>query len=100
MTVLADTIMVDAQPGPCRYEDKRSWGNTSIIYRCAEMTLMLDRKNPVRNSRFYTTVSVEERKTVCVRYDTNSAGQRYCAQQDTQIVSRDVEVSEFCIQDA
>jgi hypothetical protein len=93
MTVLHDTVMVDAQPGPCRYEDKLSWSGGAIVYRCAEMTLSFDRSNPLRNSTFHTSVSVDERKTVCVRYDTNPAGQRVCVQQETQLVPREVQVS-------
>jgi hypothetical protein len=93
ITILRDTIMVDAQPGPCRYEDRLSWGGTSIVYRCAEMTLSFDRSNPLRNARFRTTVTVDERRTVCVRYEVNRQGQRVCAQQETQIVQREVPIS-------
>ena len=93
LTILRDTIMVDAQPGPCRYEDKLSWGSSSIVYRCAEMTLSFDRSNPLRNARFRTTVTVDERKKVCVRYDVNPRGERVCVQQETQIVQREVPVS-------
>lgn len=93
MMVIRDTVMIDAQPGPCRYEDKLSWGTSSIVYKCAEMTVYVDRANPVRNSKFLITVKVDERKTVCVRYDVNARGQRVCVQQETQIVQRDVPVS-------
>ena len=93
MTVLRDTVFVDAQPGPCRYEDKLSWGTSSIVYRCAEIMLSFDRANPVRNSKFRGTVKVDERRTVCVRYEINSSGRRVCVQQDTQIVQREVNVS-------
>jgi len=93
MMVLRDTVMIDAQPGPCRYEDKLSWGTSSIVYKCAEMTVYVDRANPVRNSKFRTVVTVDERRTVCVRYETNARGQRVCVQQETQIVQREVPVS-------
>ena len=93
MTVLRDTIWVDAQPGPCRYDDKTSWGNKSIVYRCADMTLSIERLNPIRNAAFSATTTIEERKTVCTQYSTNSAGQRVCVQRDTQIVPRRVTVN-------
>jgi len=93
MTILRDTIFVDAQPGPCRYEDKLSWGSSSLVYRCAEMTISFDRANPLRNSKFRTTVRIDERKSVCVRYQTNAAGQQVCAQQEIQMVPRDVQVN-------
>ena len=93
MMILRDTVMIDAQPGPCRYEDRLSWGTSSIVYKCAEMLVYVDRANPVRNSKFRTTVMVDEKKTVCVRYEVNARGQRVCVQQETQIVQRAVPVS-------
>jgi len=93
MTILGDTIFIDAQPGPCRYDDKASWGSSQMVYRCAEMSILIDRANPLRNTKYHTTIRVDERKSVCVRYQTNSAGQRVCAQQETQMVPRDVEVN-------
>ena len=93
MTILRDTIWVDAQPGPCRYDDKTSWGNKAIVYRCAEMTLSIERLNPIRNAAFSATTTIEERRTVCTQYGTNSSGQRVCLQRDTQIVPRQVTVN-------
>jgi hypothetical protein len=93
MTILRDTIWVDAQPGPCRYDDKRSWGNKSIVYRCAEMTVAIERLNPIRNATFSTTTTIDERKTVCVQYGTNAAGQRVCVQQETRMVPREITVT-------
>jgi len=95
MTILRDTVMVEAQPGPCRYDDRMSWGKTALVYQCAEMTLMFDRVDPVRNSKFDTKVSVDEKKNVCTQYTTTATGQRICVQSETQMVSRDVDVSGF-----
>jgi hypothetical protein len=93
MTVLHDTVMVDAQPGPCRYDDKISWGSHAIVYRCAEMTLTFDRSDPVRSAKFDTIVMVDQKKTVCVQYQTTPTGQRVCVQQETQLVPTKVPVS-------
>ena len=93
MTILGDTIYLDAQPGPCRYEDKLSWGTPQMVYRCQETTILIDRANPLRNTKYHTTVRIEERKYVCIRYQTSASGARVCAQQETQMVARDVEVN-------
>jgi hypothetical protein len=56
-TVLGDTIKVDAEPGPCRY-DKQSTGAGGLGYQCGEITLMFDRKNPVTKTRYTMAVMV------------------------------------------
>src|SRR5881394_3563742 len=54
--VLADTVMVDATPGPCRYELNSTRGGP-ITYHCAETTVSFDRQDPVRRASYtYTTI--------------------------------------------
>ena len=91
LTVISDTVIVDAQPGPCSYDREQSWGrNRPYVYRCAEITLSFDRFNPVQKASYRTTTTIFERRTVCVRYETNSSGQRVCVQQETQSVPRQI----------
>ena len=93
VTVISDTVIVDAQPGPCRYDQQQSWGrNHPYVYQCAEITLSFDRYSPVQKASYHTTTTIFERRTVCVRYETNSAGQRVCVQQETQSVPRKISV--------
>jgi hypothetical protein len=94
LTVISDTVIVDAQPGPCRYDQQQSWGRDHpYVYLCAEITLRFDRYNPVQKASYHTMTTIYERRTVCVRYETNSSGQRVCVQQETQEVPRKISVS-------
>ena len=94
LTVISDTVIVDAQPGPCRYDQQQSWGRDHpYVYLCAEITLSFDRYNPVQKASYRTTTTILERRTVCVRYETNSSGQRVCVQQETQSIPRKISVS-------
>ena len=78
-TVRRDTVVVDATPGPCRY-DRRSTRGGAFVYNCADVTLRFDRDDPVRRSTYTVTVTVRTQRTVCVRYATSATGQRFCAQ--------------------
>jgi hypothetical protein len=94
VTVAGDTLLVEARPGPCRYDEQASWGkNHPFTFQCAEVTLTFDRMHPVDRASYRTTTLVNERQTVCVRYDTNTAGQRVCVQQETQTIPRQISVS-------
>ena len=86
--VLADTIVVDATPGPCHYVHETSV--LAIEYRCAEMTLLFDRNDPVGRSSYRGKVTVTENQPTCVRYGTNSRGQRTCVETSTQPVDRQI----------
>ena len=93
-TIAGDTLLLDARPGPCRYDEQASWGkNHPFTYHCADVTLTFDRYSPLSRSNYRTTTTVYDRRTVCVQYATNSAGQRVCVQQETQTVPRRVNVS-------
>lgn len=94
VTVLRDTVLVDAQPGPCRYDEQASWGkNHPFTYRCANVILTFGRYNPISGASYRTTTTVNDHRTVCVQYATNASGQRVCVQQQTQTIPRQVTVS-------
>jgi hypothetical protein len=56
-TVIADTVKVDADPGPCRY-DKRSSLSGGIMYQCGVVNVVFDRKNPVTRSTYSVVLTV------------------------------------------
>ena len=94
LTILGDTLLFDGRPGPCRYDEQASWGkNHPFTYRCAEITLTFDRYYPIDRAYYHTTTIVNDRRTVCVRYSTNAAGQQVCTQTETQTVPRQISVS-------
>ena len=81
--IAGDTITVDASVGPCVY-DAHSVGGLSLVYRCADVTFLFDRRDPIRYSSYQTLVTVMETKQVCARYRTNAAGQQVCAEYRTE----------------
>lgn len=94
VTILGDTLLVDARPGPCRYDEQASWGkNHPFTYQCADITLTFDRYYPIDRASYRTTTIVNERHTVCVQYTTNAAGQQLCTRTETQTVPRRVSLS-------
>lgn len=94
VTIVGDTLIVDARPGPCRYDEQASWGkNHPFTYRCADITLTFDRYTPISRASYRTTTTVNERRTVCVEYARSSTGQQVCVKQETQTIPRQVSIS-------
>ena len=91
--VTHDSVVVDATPGPCRYDTQASHATGPIVYQCAEVTLSFDRYDPIGRASYRTTTMVTEHHTVCVRYTTDSSGRQTCAQTETQTTERVVPVS-------
>jgi len=90
--VTHDSVVVEAEPGPCRY-DQQTTASGPIVYRCADVTIAFDRFDPVGRATYRMTKTVTDRKTTCVRYTTDSAGKQICAQQQTETTERDVPVT-------
>ena len=91
VVVTHDSVVVEAEPGPCRY-DTHSAADGPIQYQCGEVLLAFNRFNPVGDARYRTSKTVYDRKTTCVRYTTDSKGNQVCAQQQTETVEREVPV--------
>jgi hypothetical protein len=89
LTVLADTVTVDATPGPCRY-DTTSTSAGPFVYRCAEVTLSFDRSDPVRRASYSLRTIALQPQTTCVRYATDASGRTNCAESKTVQVERSV----------
>jgi len=91
--VTNDSVVVDATPGPCRYDNQASHATGPIVYQCADVTLSFDRFDPVGHAMYRTSTTVTERHTVCVRYTTDASGHQVCAQTETQTNDRQVPVT-------
>jgi hypothetical protein len=82
---MGDTDIVDATPGPCR-PAMNSTKATPIVYSCSDDTIYFDRVDPVHRSSFRYTEVVQEKKTVCVQYETTASGQQRCVR-TSQVVT-------------
>jgi hypothetical protein len=93
--VVEDTILVEASDGACWY-DKSVNLPLTMQFKCEgvsdvqDFALVLDRRNPVRASRWSGTTIRTVQRTVCDRYETDAAGRRRCAASHT--ISEDVKV--------
>ena len=90
--VLRDTILVDATPGPCQY-DARTTPGGPILYKCADISLSFDRRDPVMKARYDYATTESKPKVVCVRYTVGPGGTQTCAETRTDFVAQTVEHS-------
>jgi hypothetical protein len=90
--VTHDSVVVEAEPGPCRYDPHTTAGGP-IVYQCADVSIAFDRFDPVGRATYRTTKTVMDRKTTCIRYTTDSSGKQVCAQQQTETTEREVPVT-------
>jgi len=94
VTVLADTVTVDARPGPCR-ADENVRPPTPFTYRCGNsVVLMFDRRNPTTKASYIASLAENVTTQVCVRYNTE-VGRRYCAEMGPQTSQRIARVSGY-----
>jgi hypothetical protein len=90
ITVERDTILVEATPGPCHYDELRSRG-TTVVYRCAtDIFLYFDRDNPIDRAQYTLVATVNVPVRTCARYTVTTDGRRVCAQVRTEMVPREV----------
>jgi hypothetical protein len=92
--VFGDTVVVDAHPGPCRLDTRVALPNP-FTYDCGGVTLSFDRRDPVGRAMYSVMVTVTQTRTTCVRYATDSSGRRYCAEQRTDPVQKQVKQSGY-----
>lgn len=76
-TVEADTVLMDADSGPCRQQSTSSYFSytcgTDVIYR-------FDRSNPVGFASYIVTVQVKKTRKWCRNFTVSSTGQTVCAE--------------------
>ena len=87
--VLRDTILVDATPGPCRYNPRTTPGGP-IMYQCADVSLSFDRRDPVMKATYTFSTTEAKPKVVCTRFTIGPNGARECAESSTQFVDQTV----------
>ena len=87
--VLRDTILVDATPGPCRYDPGATPGGP-IVYKCADVSFSFDRRDPVMTATYHFITTESKPKVVCTRYTIGPNGAQQCAESSTQFVDETV----------
>lgn len=87
VTVLADTVTVDARPGPCR-ADENVRSPAPFTYRCGNnVVLTFDRREPTTKAGYTASLAENVTTQVCIRYETE-VGRRYCAETGPQTSQR------------
>ncbi len=92
VSVRGDTVLVTAEPGPCRYDTEPRDGGGPFVYRCADLRVFVDRLDPVSGATYQGNVIVPGQRTACARYETSPTGQRTCVEQRTEPFDRSVTV--------
>lgn len=68
VVVLADTVAVEARPGPC-IPSTPSVSSTSYAYTCGNnLSLSFDRRDPIRRATYFTRLAHNVKRQVCARY--------------------------------
>jgi len=86
-TILSDTLLVTATPGPCRY-DMRTTGVGRMIYQCADITLTFDRKDPLRHPEYSVSAVVTQPVRTCAQQRGDGGCARYVMEQVERTVRR------------
>jgi hypothetical protein len=88
VVVTADTVTVDARPGPCDVDVNVTRPNP-FTYRCGtNVVLSFDRTDPVGRAAYSAALAQNESHQVCARYEVDSVGRRYCAETQTITTQR------------
>ena len=87
-TIIGDTVVVDATPGPCH--PATNGGPLAFVYTCSDIVLYLDKQDPVRRSSYRYTAYTQERKTVCAQYETTPQGQQRCVRTTVEMNEKPV----------
>jgi hypothetical protein len=88
VVVLADTVTVDARPGPCR-ADENVRPPTPFTFRCGtNVVLTFDRRDPTTRAAYAAMLAENVSRQVCARYEMDSNGRRYCAETRTETSQR------------
>lgn len=82
--VEADTVSIEATPGPCRYDRDRA-SLLSLTYRCGDVTYVFDRTDPVRKATYSAIVRMQKTRQVCARYAVNNQGRQVCVEYRNEV---------------
>ncbi len=93
VVVLADTVTVEARPGPCR-PDVNVKSPNPFTYNCGpNVVLTFDRRDPTLRALYTAMVAEDVTRRVCTRYTTDSSGRRICAESRSETSQRMVRQS-------
>lgn len=87
--VTDDSVIVRAQPGPCRY-DADSSRSQVITYQCNDRTVRFDRRRPVTGASVAWTARRMVTRTICVSEVVTATGSLVCNRQTRQRVEEAV----------
>jgi uncharacterized protein Veg len=87
-TIIGDTIVVDATPGPCR--PATNSGPLVLVYNCSDVVISFDKQDPIKRSSYRYTAIVQEKKTVCVQYETTAIGLQRCVRTTVEVNDKPV----------
>lgn len=68
-SVRGDSILFNAEPGPCRYDEQNSTGRL-LTYICGGVSYMFDRSDPVERLSYQSTAIETVPARVCTRMDS------------------------------
>jgi hypothetical protein len=78
VTVLEDSVIVDARPGPCRL-DAPTLSPYPFAFRCGTVGLSFDRRDPILHASYTASLAHNVSHQVCTRYGTQP-GARACVE--------------------
>ncbi len=93
LEVTRDSVIIDADSGPCRYANEVTKPETPIYYECGKVWFSFDRVDPIKKSSFRTTATVTDRTPACTRYTTDKNGNQVCSQTGYETTERTVRPS-------
>ena len=67
-SIRGDSILLYAEPGPCRYDEQNSNART-LTYSCSGVSYSFDRSDPVERLTYQSTAIETVPTRVCVRTD-------------------------------
>lgn len=88
-TVRADTVLLDAEPGPCRSEASLQLSG-SIGFSCADVVVRFDRLRPASRAAFTWNRSVKESRRVCAAEGMDARGRPVCIRWRNETVEHTV----------
>ena len=91
LTVTADSVTIDATPGPCK-PIVNSSRSRPIAYDCGTVRIEFDRIRPLSRSYVHGSKTVTEFTRVCQIEQRNARGQIVCAKWGNESSEREVSV--------
>jgi hypothetical protein len=60
------------------------------VYQCSDVVIYFDKHDPLKRSSYRYTAIVQEKKTVCVQYETTASGQQRCIRTTVEVNDKPV----------